>query len=202
MTNRRPPPSIAALALAAVLATAVAIGCGGSDGGGSSGCDQSEASGSSSSPGRLTPTGTTLKIGQPGILKYESSSPKAKSTIELTPKTLEKGSIDDFDEVDLEPSLKDSTPYYVEVCVTNVGSGDLSKTDPTTSGDLTAVDERDESQISVGFIGDFDRCKSADAPASLKQGESFGTCLAYLIPKGGGSLAKMRWSSGDVSWKP
>jgi len=107
---------------------------------------------------------------------------KAKATAELTPTSIEKRSI--------------------AVCVTNVGSGDLSKTDLADSGDLTAVDERDESQFSVGFIGDFDRCKSADAQASLKQGESYGTCLAFLIPEGGGSLAKMRWSSGDVSWKP
>lgn len=205
MSNRCRPPITVALPLAAVIATAVAIGCGGSGDDGSNACGQTEASGSSSaSPGRLTPTGTTLKIGQAGIVNDRESGPGGrivKSRVEVTPTKLEKGSSDDFDNVELEPSQKSSTPYYVEVCVTNVGSGDLSKTDP--SGGLTGVDERDESQTSVTFIGDFNRCKSSvDPPASLKKGESFGTCLVFLIPKGGGSLAKLEWSGGEVIWKP
>ncbi len=198
VTNRCRPPTPAVLLLTAVLATSILTACGGS---GDSASNPTESSQVTST--RLTPDGTTLKIGEPGIVRYAGAGPKGgmvKSRIAVIPKKLESGSIDDLEDA-LEPSEQDSTPYYVEVEVKNVGSGDLSGIDPTV-GNLTGVDERDESLTSVTFIGDFDPCNEADAPQSLGKGESFDTCLVFLVPKGGGSLVKVQWSAGQVLWKP
>lgn len=180
--------------LLAVPATLM-VACGGSSGDG-------DSNSSAATPARLTPNGATLKIGAPALVKHDDLSPagaKLKSRIVVTPTKLEKG--EDFGDVDLEPSQKDSTPYYVEAEVKNIGPADLSGTDPTL-GNLTGLDERDESLTSLSFIGDFKPCNSADAPETLKQGESFKTCLVFLVPKGGGSLAKVQWSAGEVLWKP
>jgi len=187
----------AGFGLAIVLAASTAAGCGGGDGGSTKTKDAGGAK--APSGGGAQTTGKALKFGQPGVVDYEDASTNAKSKVEVTPKKLEKGSIDDFKDLKLEPSQKSMTPYYVEVSIKNVGSGNLSKTNPTNS--LMGVDERNESQTSVTFIGDFKRCDSK-APDSLKKGESYDGCLVFLVPQGGGSLAQLKWSSSDVSWKP
>jgi len=202
MISHWPRLTPAALALTAMLAASVASGCGGDDGG--SGDKGAAAKGSPASASRLTPAGTTLKVGQPAVVAYQSMSPKAKSRLEVTTTKIEKGSIDDLKDAGLEPSQKSSTPYYVKLTVKNLGSakgpGDLSGTLPTTN--LTGVDERDESQTSVTFIGTFERCDEADTPKSFGKGKSFETCLVFLIPEGGGSLAKVKWSAArEVSWR-
>ena len=199
MTHRRRMPTPGAPLLTAGLAALVAVGCGGGSNGSSGDC----GGGSSTGTGPLTKEGTTLEIGKPAIFAYHGSTldgRKVSSKIAVTPETLEKGSSGDLDGA-VPPSEEESTPYYVEVCVNNVGSGDLSKTDPTD--ELSGTDERGESQTPIFFVnGDFDRCNPEDEPASLKPGESFATCLPFLVPKGGGSLAKVTWLIPDVTWKP
>src|SRR3954469_23387769 len=59
---------------------------------------------------KKTPLGTTLKVGQPAIIDYTDSSNHKKSFIELTPTKIEKGSLDDFKNIDLDASQKKSTP--------------------------------------------------------------------------------------------
>ena len=77
--------------------------------------------------------------------------------------------------------------------VKNVGKGDLSGTDPASY--IDGVDDRGQEQNNIIFFGTFDRCNSDDAK-SLKPGESYSSCLAYLIA-GGGSIVGMRWVDFD-----
>ena len=152
----------------------------------------------------LTAMGTTLKIGQSAVIAYDDSSNHKKSRIQVTPQKIEKGTIDDFKNIDLEGKEKTSTPYYVTMRVKNVGKGDLSGTDPASYVD--GIDDRGQEQNEIIFFGNFDRCNS-DKAKSLKPGESYSSCLAYLIA-GGGAIVGMRWIAFDeksgkanIDWK-
>ena len=88
--------------------------------------------------------------------------------------------------------------------VKNVGKGDLSGTDPASY--IDGIDDRGQEQNEIIFFGNFDRCNS-DKAKSLKPGESYSSCLAYLIA-GGGSIVGMRWIAFDeksgkanIDWK-
>jgi len=154
--------------------------------------------------GGLTPMGSTLKIGDPALIAYDDATNHKKSRIQVTPVKIEKGTIDDFKNIDLDGKQKTSTPYYVTMKVKNVGKGDLSGTDPASF--IDGVDDRGQEQSNIIFFGTFDRCNS-DKAKSLKPGESYSSCLAYLIA-GGGSIVGMRWvhfdektSKSDINWK-
>jgi hypothetical protein len=154
--------------------------------------------------GGLTPMGSTLKIGDPALIAYDDATNHKKSRIQVTPVKIEKGTIDDFKNIDLDGKQKSSTPYYVTMKVKNVGKGDLSGTDPASF--IDGVDDRGQEQSNIIFFGTFDRCNS-DRAKSLKPGESYSSCLAYLIA-GGGSIVGMRWvhfdektSKSDINWK-
>ncbi len=47
-----------------------------------------------------------LKVGRPATVSYTDDTTKVKSTVELTPKSIEKKSIADLSAIDLEPSQK------------------------------------------------------------------------------------------------
>ena len=143
-----------------------------------------------------TPTGTTLKIGAPAVVPYEDPGTKARSTVEITPVAIVEGAEMDFADVGLEEDQKTATPYYVRIRAKNVGSGNLSKTDP--AGYLSGVDDRGQRQNSVIFLGRFAACDRGASPKSLKPGQSYETCQVYLIPRGG-SLDGMVWVEFDES---
>jgi hypothetical protein len=157
-----------------------------------------------SGSGALTPGGSTLKLGAAATIAYEDSSKHLKSTITVAPTKIEKGSIDDFKNISLDADQKTATPYYAQVTVRNIGKTDLTGTDPASY--IDGVDDRGQRQNEIIFFGDFARCDGSD-PKSLKPGESYDTCLTYLIPKGG-SIVGMTWvffdqktGKSDINWK-
>lgn len=142
-----------------------------------------------------TPVGTVLKIGKPAVVTYSNSfSPKVTGTVQITPLSLVKGSIKDFANITLTGAQKTSTPYYLEIQAKNVGTTDLSKTDP--AGYLDGVDDRSQDQSAVIFFGTFSKCPDADAPDHLKPGQSYKTCETFLMPKGG-SIVGAVWIEFD-----
>lgn len=154
--------------------------------------------------GAVTAAGSTLKIGQAATIAYDDASKHLKSTITVAPTKIEKGSIDDFKNISLDADQKTATPYYAQITVRNIGKADLTGTDP--AGYIDGVDDRGQRQNEIIFFGDFERCDGSD-PKSLKPGESYDTCLTYLIPKGG-SIVGMRWivfdaktGKSDINWK-
>jgi hypothetical protein len=159
---------------------------------------------SDSGAGAVTAAGSTLKIGQAATIAYDDASKHLKSTITVAPTKIEKGSIDDFKNINLDADQKTATPYYAQITVRNIGKTDLTGTDP--AGYIDGVDDRGQRQNEIIFFGDFERCDGSD-PKSLKPGESYDTCLTYLIPKGG-SIVGMRWivfdaktGKSDINWK-
>ena len=164
------------------------------------GATPSESAGSDA----VTAAGSTLPIGKAATIAYDDASKHLKSTITVAPTKIEKGSIGDFKNINLDADQKTATPYYAQITVRNIGQGDLTGTDP--AGYIDGVDDRGQRQNEIIFFGDFDRCDGSD-PKSLKPGESYDTCLTYLIPKGG-SIVGMRWiyydqktGKSDINWK-
>ncbi|HXD58917.1 MAG TPA: FHA domain-containing protein [Thermoleophilaceae bacterium] len=155
-------------------------------------------------PGKLTPVGSTLKLGSTAVIAYEDASTHVKSVVAITPSPIEKGSISDFKNVQLTAEQKTATPYYVKVKAKNVGRGDLSGGSPATY--IDGIDDRGQRQRSVIFFGDFPRCPSK-TPKKLPPDASYSTCLTYLVP-GGGSIVGMRWvvfdrktGKSDLNWR-
>lgn len=187
-----------ALALATVLPASIAAGCGGDDGGGSSGAGSSGGG-----------SAKTLKLGQPATVGYQDAGPgKPRLTAELTPTSINKRPISDLAGIDLEPSQKSSTPYFVKSRCENVSSETIQVDNPLCG--LSAVDDRGEEATQLFIIGEFKRCSDDDDPKRLKKGERYGTCRVFLVAEGGGALASLNhqdviFGSDDAKkfvWKP
>jgi hypothetical protein len=150
--------------------------------------------------GALTPPGTHLAVGQSATLGWVPAEIDLKPgahkglMIAVTVKSIEKGTIADFANVQLDAAQKKDTPYYVKVHFTALGSvAPPSDSDPAIT--LDGIDDRGQTQSSLIFLGTFDRCDDASAPKPFTSGKSYDTCLTYLVP-GGGSIQKMQWANG------
>ena len=146
-------------------------------GGGS--CVASAASGSP----HLTRPGTTLKLGQPAIVEFDTITPKGKSgpsyKLQVTIASITAGSISDFKGISLTGVPKGDSPTYVRVKMTNISG----KSFPTKSLDpANAVEAVVGNQLASSLIiaGYFPRCPDADTPSPFKAGQTFTTCETYM----------------------
>lgn len=152
-----------------------------------------------SAQGGLTPPGTKLKFGEAATLEWMPAEVELEggtkgTKLKVTVDSIEEGSIGDFDEVELEASQKGSTPYYMNITVEALDDVPASYEEEADL-EVTAIDDRGQEQESVTFIGEFSRCEDAEQPKGMKAGESFESCMAYLIP-GGGSIVEAQWRNG------
>ncbi|HEY1479736.1 MAG TPA: hypothetical protein VGF46_06880 [Gaiellales bacterium] len=156
-----------------------------------------------------TPTavGTVLKIGKPAIVVYQDpEKPKLKGTFQITPESIQQGSIKDFANITLDAKQKSDTPFYLKILTKDVGTTTMTKERPDLL--LNGVDDRGQSQSSIIFFGDFARCGDSKAPTTIKPGQSYETCQAFLLAKGG-SIKGAVWSlfdpkhpsKSDINWK-
>lgn len=155
-----------------------------------------------------TKPGTTLALGKTARVTREPLNAPINSNktfdLDVAVLEIEKGTIDDFANVNLEPEQKQSTPYYATVRVANPGATLPADEDPVLGFD--GVDDRGQEQGRVIFIGTFERCDYADVPKPFAKGKSYESCLVFLVP-GGGSIEEVRWSGSDeyfsepVTWK-
>ena len=202
-----------------MLACVAMIGCGGDDDDQAAApvstqtteaTTQSDTGGSSSPGGALTKPGTTLKLGDTAHVTYKpltATDDKHLFKVDATVEKIEKGSLDDFKNIELDESQKASTPYYVTVKIENTGR-EIPLGDTQGDPDLKfgAIDDRGQEQGSITFIGDFDRCNDAEAPKPFAKGKSYESCLAFLIG-GDGSITHATWKGSDkyilkpVAWK-
>ncbi len=155
---------------------------------------------SESTEGDLTPAGTKLGFGeeatvgwQPASLSIEGKDKVFK--LEVVVQSLETGEKSDLEDIELDPELQDSTPYYAKVRIHNLGETPPAEDDPDITFD--AIDDRGQEQASITFIGDFPPCEDNEEPKPFSRGKSYESCLTYLVP-GGGSIEELRWGSGPV----
>jgi hypothetical protein len=152
--------------------------------------------------GGLTPPGTKLGFNQDATVgwvppsQFSSAGGHAAIPMQVDVEGIEKGTLADFKNVQLNNNEKGATPFYVKVRLTKLGAG-KSGVDDNPALTFRAIDDRGQAQANVTFLGDFQRCNDALPPNPFPQGKTFKTCLTYLIP-GGGSIDKIAWNDGPA----
>jgi hypothetical protein len=117
--------------------------------------------------------------------------------LQVMVESIEKGTIADFRNVQLNASEKKSTPYYVKLRIKALaGTVRAGNDNPAITFD--AIDDRGQKQSSVTFFGTFPRCNETTVPKPFTGGKSYDSCLTYLMP-GGGSIQKVQWGDGPAA---
>ena len=214
------PGRIAAWAIAAVAVPGLAA-CSGTSSGSSPANPSTSAAAGTSSPvqppassqpaaqgqtagsGSLTPPGTHLALGGPATVGWVPPSQDLGTgahkgiKLQVTVVSIQKGTMADFRNVELNGNQRRSTPYYVQLRVTALSNASVPKdSDPAIT--FTAIDDRGQEQQSITFLGTFSRCDDPTPPKQFVSGKTYQSCLAYLIP-GGGSIQKVQWDNGPAA---
>jgi hypothetical protein len=206
------PGRIAAWAIAAVAIPGLAACSGTSSGSNPASSPAASSSASTSAPaqsqgqaagsGSLTPPGAHLAFGGPATVGWVPPSQDTGTgahhgiKLRVTVVSIQKGTMADFRNVELNGNERKSTPYYVQLRVTALSSTPPPKdSDPAIT--FTAIDDRGQQQQSITFLGTFSRCDDPMPPKQFVSGKTYESCLAYLIP-GGGSIQKVQWDNGPA----
>ena len=149
--------------------------------------------------GGLTPPGTALKPGETATLGWSppsqaTSAPGKTIKLEVTVESIEKGTKDDLKGINLDADQRNATPYFLKVKIVNRGAKAPGTDDPDNTFD--AIDDRNEEQGSITFIGDFPPCENERPPQPFTSGKSYESCITYLL--GGGSIKEIRWKDGPA----
>ena len=210
------PGRIAAWAIAAVAIPGLAA-CSGTSSGSSPASPASSPAASSSAStstpaqsqgqaagsGSLTPPGTHLTFGGEATVGWVPPSQDTGTgahrgiRLRVTVVSIQKGTMADFRNVELNGNERKSTPYYVQLRVTALASAPVPK-DSNPAITFTAIDDRGQQQQSITFLGTFSRCDDPTPPKQFVSGKTYESCLAYLIP-GGGSIQKVQWDNGPAA---
>jgi len=164
---------------------------------------QPAAQGQTAGSGSLTPPGTHLAFGGAATVGWVPPSQDTGNAahqglkLQVTVVSIQKGTMADFRNIELNANERKSTPYYVQLRVTALGSTQPPKdSDPAIT--FTAIDDRGQEQQSVTFLGTFARCDDPSPPKQFVSGKTYQSCLTYLIP-GGGSIQKVQWDNGPAA---
>ena len=159
-----------------------------------------------SSSGATAAPGTKLSIGQAAKVAFTpaGSTDKSKaSTLRVTVQSFDKGSLSDFNGIQLDANEKASTPVYVKVHVTNLGPADIDV--DSSAAAIEGVDNTGNNQSSVTFIGTFPKCPDAASTKPIATGKSYDDCLTFLVP---GGITKVSYNgtndyiNSPVTWAP
>jgi hypothetical protein len=159
----------------------------------------------SSSAGTAAP-GTKLSIGQSAKVAFTpaGSTDKSKaSNLQVTVQSFDKGSLSDFNGIQLDANEKASTPVYVKVHVTNLGPAAIDV--DSSAAAIEGVDNTGNNQSSVTFIGNFPKCPDTASTKPLGTGKSYDDCLTFLVP---GGITKVSYNGTNdyidspVTWSP
>lgn len=214
-------------AVGAVLATVGAAGCGGSTSHSSTSSAPSSSSAAPATPAATSSTsaagtstaaassstssgapakpGASFAVGQAAIVNFQPSAQESgppTTRLMVTVDSIKKGTLADFNGIQLDASEKAGLPEYVTLHVTNVGSKPAEGDDITA--DIQGVDNTGNLQSAVVFLGDFPKCNDTSTQAPVAPGKSLGTCLTFLVP---GGITKVAYTGDDdyegtpVTWK-
>jgi hypothetical protein len=164
---------------------------------------QPAAQGQAAGSGSLTPPGAHLAFGGPATVGWVPPSQDTGTgahrgiKLRVTVVSIQKGTMADFRNVQLNGTERKATPYYVQLRVTALSSTPPPKdSDPAIT--FTAIDDRGQQQQSITFLGTFSRCDDPMPPKQFVSGKTYESCLAYLMP-GGGSIQKIQWDNGPAA---
>jgi hypothetical protein len=170
-----------------VAATSSAPATGGQSAGGSSGITQ---------PGAALTAGQSATVPYQVTLSNGGDGPTYKLRISV--QSIQRGTLADFNGIQLDADQKASTPYYARVQMTNLSSSALNTGDNDPAGAIQGLDKTGQPQDSVTFLlGTFPRCPDATTPNPFKAGQSFDTCLTFLVP---GGITKVAYTGPPQSY--
>lgn len=158
------------------------------------------------SSGATAAPGTKLAIGQSAKVAFTpaGSTDKSKaSNLQVTVQSFDKGSLSDFNGIQLDANEKASTPVYVKVHVTNLGPASIDV--DSSAAAIEGVDNTGNNQSSVTFIGEFPKCPDSASTKPLATGKSYDDCLTFLVP---GGITKVSYNGTNdyidspVTWSP
>ncbi len=153
--------------------------------------------------------GTNLKIGATATVPFattlKSGKPGPTYMLKVQVESMTKGSLADFNGIQLDATEKASTPFYVKAKITNAGSQKINTQSNDPGIQIEGVDKTGQTQQSVTFFGDFPKCDEKSAPNPMAAGSSFESCLTFLIP---GGITKVAYTGTEsyitkpVTWSP
>lgn len=195
-----------ATAAAAPASSAAASAAPASSAASVAGKTSSTAASAASKPAGIASPGTKLTVGQTAKVAYTpvgSGAGAGPSTLLVTVKSFQKGSLSDFNGLQLDASQKAGTPYYVKVHVQNLGPHNIDV--DGTAAAIEGVDTTGNNQQSVTFIGTFPPCPDMASTTPLAAGHSYDDCLTFLVP---GGVTKVSYNGttdyidSPVTWAP
>lgn len=127
----------------------------------------------------LTALGSRLSFGDKATVAYEPNA-KRSSVLDITVDSVKRASIKELGSYVLDDATRKSTPYYVNMTVTNVGQGELGKSEVP----VFLVDSTDTLIHSSSFTNTFETCPSTALPASFAPAATTKTCQLFLVPEG------------------
>src|SRR6266566_3610532 len=135
-----------------------------------------QGQGQTAGSGSLTPPGTHLALGGPATVGWVPPSQDLGTgahkgiKLQVTVVSIQKGTMADFRNVELNGNQRSSTPYYVQLRVTALSDATVPKdSDPAIT--FTAIDDRGQEQQSITFLGTFSRCDDPTPPKQLVSGK-------------------------------
>lgn len=128
----------------------------------------------------LTRPGAKLAFAKPAVVKYEPNDDHS-SVLQLTVQKVTQAPIADLAAYVLDDRTKQSTPYYVNVTIKNIGKGDVG----STPVPLWAVDQTNTLIQYSTFTNKFGKCPSGPLPTPFATGAAVNACLVYLVPNKG-----------------
>jgi hypothetical protein len=155
------------------------------------------ATGATAKPGTALAPGQTATVGFDTTTKTGANGPSYK--VAVTVLSIKKGSLKDFNGIQLNATEKASTPYYAKVKITNLSPKAFSTESDDPAISVEGVDTTGDTDTSVTFFGTFPPCNDVDTPNPFKPGQSVETCLTYLVPGGITKVAYTGTSAYETS---
>jgi hypothetical protein len=131
-------------------------------------------------PAAAATPGTTMRQNQHAKVLFVVNDER-KSLISLAVDSVRTGRTSDLENFILDARANSSTPYYVDVTVTNVGGGRIGGAPVPLYG----VNGHNTLLPAADLRGSFKKCQADRIPRNLGKGRSFGTCLMFLSPRHG-----------------
>jgi hypothetical protein len=128
----------------------------------------------------LTPLGSRLKVGETARIAWEPVK-NTVGVLAVTVTRLRQGSLADFDDFILDDKAKQSTPYYVDAEIENIGKTDLGRMDTP----LYLVNGKDVLVRASSLQGRFAPCAAKPLPRKFKPEASTEVCLVYFVANHG-----------------
>ena len=128
----------------------------------------------------LTAPGSKLSLGQTATVAYEPRQGTV-AALQIKVTRLRKVTFDQFVGWKIDKKVKETTPYFVDAKITNVGDTDLGGR-PVP---LYIVDGQNRLIEASIFTAAFHPCPGATLPKKFKNGDTTQACLVYLSPDHG-----------------